>query len=204
MISVLIVDDHPVVREGMETMLSTRKGFSVVGLCADGESAVKFCRAKGCPDVIVCDIRMPKMDGFEMITRLRRFYPEVKVLLLAGMPLVIEVEKASSVGARGYLPKSVDPDVLAAAIVRIASDPTAFVQDETEIVEPDPILSAREAEVLEYLRIGKTRDEIATILGVGLETVKTHVKRILVRLDVPNTPAAVNRAYELGIIKAQV
>jgi len=109
MISVLIVDDHPVVREGLETMLSTRKGFSVVGLCADGESAVKFCRAKGCPDVIVCDIRMPKMDGFEMIARLRRFYPDAKVLLLAGMPLVIEVEKAASVGAKGYLPKSVDP-----------------------------------------------------------------------------------------------
>ena len=91
MISIVIVDDHPIVREGMEAMLLSERGFKVNALAEDGEDAVSICRVNK-PDVVLCDIRMPVMDGFETLGRLRRIHPDINVLMLAGMPLKDEEE----------------------------------------------------------------------------------------------------------------
>ena len=198
MISIVIVDDHPIVREGMEAMLLSERGFKVNALAEDGEDAVSICRVNK-PDVVLCDIRMPVMDGFETLGRLRRIHPDINVLMLAGMPLKDEEERARAMGAKGYLPKSVDIRILVSAIRDIASGAADFVCEEfTSAKSP---LSGRELEVLKLLASGKQRDEIAAALGIGAESVKTHLKGIMNKLDCPNAASSVSKAYELGILR---
>ena len=123
-----------------------------------------------------------------------------RILLLAGMPLKAEAERAKRLGANGYLPKSVNQTRLMDAIRFVVTRPDDFMEEST-LDEPSSLLSPREREVLEYMRIGKTREIIAQILGIGLETVRSHIKNILTKLDAENSAAAVNRAYELGILR---
>lgn len=198
MISILIVDDHPMVREGLAAMLTSERLFSVAAPVGNGEAAVAACR-KAKPDVILCDIRMPGMDGFETLAKLKRFHPDVNVLLMAGMPLKAEETRARAEGARGYLPKSVNLKLLVAAIKSIAAGVDGFVCEEFQ--SAPSALTARELDVLRELSSGKTREQVAAALAVGAESVKTHMKSILVKLDCPNATAAVSKAYELGILR---
>lgn len=197
MIKVMIVDDHPVVRDGLEAMLESVRGFAVCASFGDGESAVAAV-AKAQPDLVVLDIRLPGMDGFATLEKMRRRLPDVKVLLLAGMPLGEELERARQAGAAGYLPKNVAHTRLLAAM-RAAVEGGPF--QEEELPKVPNMLTAREMTVLKYLAMGKTREEVGIILGVSAETVKTHSKSIQVKLDAPNTVGAVSRAYELGILR---
>ncbi len=200
MIDIMIIDDHPVVRDGMSAMLENESDFSVVCAAKSGEDAVDFVRQHGEPSIVVSDIRMPGMDGFETLAKMRRFYPEIRVLLLAGMPLKVEEEKARAEGARGYLPKSLDWERLVAAI-RFAAKDGDFIADDFDEPKVGP-LSRREIDVLSYIAQGKTHEEIGIIGGISAETVRTHMKSILRKLDCANAPAAVSRAYELGILRA--
>ena len=194
-IRILIVDDHPMVREGLAAMLESEEGFAVVGLAANGEEALsKVAAAK--PDVILSDVRMPKLDGFAMLARLKG----AKVLLLAGMPLKDEEQRARDLGAKGYLPKDVDQDRLSDAIREIAAKDDVFVCDAFQ--SAPSLLTARELDVLKHLAKGLQRDQIAAALGIGPESVKTHLKGIMVKLHVPNATSAVGRAFELGILRA--
>ncbi len=200
MIDIMIIDDHPVVRDGMSAMLENESDFSVVCAAKSGEDAVDFVRQHGEPSIVVSDIRMPGMDGFETLAKMRRFYPEIRVLLLAGMPLKVEEEKARAEGARGYLPKSLDWERLVAAI-RFAAKDGDFIADDFDEPKVGP-LSRREIDVLSYIAQGKTHEEIGIIGGISAETVRSHMKSILRKLDCANAPAAVSRAYELGILRA--
>ena len=168
---------------------------------ASAEEALALCGKKGPPDVVVTDVHMPGgMTGLELLSRMKKSYPSARVILLAGMPLKSEVDEAKSNGAAGYMPKSSKRGVLAAAIRRVAADPAAFVEE--GYVQPKTILSAREAEILRYMAMGKTREEIAIILGIGFETVRTHTKNLITKLDATNSAGAVSRAYELGLLRA--
>ena len=197
MIRIMIVDDHPVVREGLEAMLESAKGFRVVASAADGESAVAQVE-KANPDILVLDIRLPGMDGFATLEAIRKTRPDQKALLLAGMPLKAELTRAHEMGASGYLPKNVDHRRLLAALRTISED--GEFQEEA-LPEVPSMLTAREVEVLKYLALGKTREEVGIILGIALETVRTHTKSIQVKLDATNTTGAVSRAYELGLLR---
>lgn len=199
MISILIVDDHPMVREGLGAMLATESGFEVAGMVADGAEAVEFCRGRK-PDLVLCDIRMPVMDGFGLLAELRRLDPSAKVLMFAGMPLKDEEARARELGAKGYLPKSVDIRVLTESIRGIAAGTVDFACE--EFVAAPSALSARELQVLKLLARGRQRDEIAAELGIGAESVKTHLKGIMTKLGCPNATSAVGKAYELGILRA--
>ena len=194
-IRILIVDDHPMVREGLAAMLESEEGFAVVGLAANGEEALATAAATH-PDVILSDVRMPKLDGFAMLERLKG----AKVLLLAGMPLKDEEQRARDLGAKGYLPKDVDQDRLSDAIREIAAKDDVFVCDAFQAAPS--LLTARELDVLKHLAKGLQRDQIAAALGIGPESVKTHLKGIMVKLHVPNATSAVGRAFELGILRA--
>lgn len=197
MIRIMIVDDHPVVREGLEAMLESAKGFRVVASAADGETAVEKV-AKANPDILVLDIRLPGMDGFATLEAIRKERSDQKALLLAGMPLKAELSRAREMGASGYLPKNVDHRRLLDALRTIAAG--GPFQEET-LPEVPSMLTAREMDVLKYLALGKTREEVGLILGIALETVRTHTKSIQVKLDASNTTGAVSRAYELGILR---
>ena len=194
-IRILIVDDHPMVREGLAAMLESEEGFAVVGLAANGEEALsKVAAAK--PDVILSDVRMPKLDGFAMLARLKG----AKVILLAGMPLKDEEQRARDLGAKGYLPKDVDQDRLSDVIREIAAKDDVFVCDAFQ--SAPSLLTARELDVLKHLSKGLQRDQIAAALGIGPESVKTHLKGLMVKLHAPNATSAVGRAFELGILRA--
>lgn len=194
-IRILIVDDHPMVREGLAAMLESEEGFAVVGLAANGEEALSQVAAAK-PDVILSDVRMPKLDGFAMLARLKG----AKVLLLAGMPLKDEEQRARDLGAKGYLPKDVDQDRLSDAIREIAAKDDVFVCDAFQ--SAPSLLTARELDVLKHLAKGLQRDQIAAALGIGPESVKTHLKGLMVKLHAPNATSAVGRAFELGILRA--
>jgi len=198
MTSVVIADDHPMVREGLEAMLASEGGFDVVALAANGEEAVaKVSELK--PDVLLSDVRMPKLDGFAALEHVKRISPSTQVLLLAGMPLKGEEARAREGGAAGYLPKDVDQDRLCAAI-RAAATGGEFASVEFQSA-PSP-LTGREMDVLVLVAQGRQRDQIAAELGIGAESVKTHLKGIMNKLGCPNSTSAVGKAYELGILRA--
>ena len=199
MISLMIVDDHPMVREGLAAMLESERDFTVSALAATGEEAVAIGRMSR-PDVVMSDIRMPGMDGFGVLAKLRELRPDVRVLLMAGMPLKEEEERAREEGARGYLPKNVDQDRLVAALRAIAADEADFVCEEFQ--SAPSTLTARELDVLRLVAKGNQRAAIAATLGIGEESVKTHLKGIMTKFNCPNATSAVSRAYELGILRA--
>lgn len=199
MISILIADDHPMVREGLAAMLESEDGFRVAAMAPNGESAVGAALRER-PDVVLSDVRMPKMDGFSMLAEMRSRCPGTRVLLLAGMPLKEEEARARELGASGYLPKDVDLDRLSAAIREIAARGDVFVREEFHAA-PSP-LTAREMDVLRLVAQGKQREQIASELGIGPESVKTHMKGMMTKLGCPNATSVVGRAYELGILRA--
>ena len=198
MISIMIVDDHPMVREGLAAMLESEEGFEVVALAPNGEAALGIAEEKR-PGVVLSDVRMPKMDGFTMLSHMLKVAPSARVILLAGMPLREEEARAEAEGAAGYLPKDVDQDRLSEAI-KIAAAGGAFVREQFQ--STPSLLTVREMDVLRLLAQGKQRDQIAAALGIGAESVKTHLKGIMNKLACPNATSAVGRAYELGILRA--
>ena len=198
MISIMIVDDHPMVREGLAAMLESERDFSVSALAATGEEAVAI-GGMSKPDIVLSDIRMPGIDGFGVLAKLKAQHPDIRVLLRAGMPLKEEEARAREEGARGYLPKNVDQARLVTAIRAIAADETGFVCEEFEAAPST--LTGRELDVLKLVAKGNQRDAIAAALGIGAESVKTHLKGIMTKLGCPNATSAVSRAYELGILR---
>ncbi len=199
MISIVIVDDHPMVREGLEAMLMSEDGFNVVALASNGQDALAKIEELR-PQIVLSDVRMPKRDGFSMLEELVKLNLGVKVILLAGMPLKEEEYRARQNGAFGYLPKDVNQDRLSQAIKAVANGEEAFAC-ETFQSQPSP-LTAREMEVLKLVAQGNQRDQIAVALGIGSESVKTHLKGIMTKLNCPNATSAVGRAYETGILRA--
>ena len=199
MMTIMIVDDHPLVREGMASMLENESDFKVTASVASGAEAVAWCKENSAPDVVVSDIRMPGMDGFETLAKLQRTHPDIRMLMLAGMPLKAEEEKARAAKARGYLPKSIDWERLVAAI-RLAAKKGEFIAESFDEVKTGP-LSPRETEIVRYISQGKTHEEIGIILGISSETLRSHTKSIQRKLDCTNSASAVTRAFELGILR---
>ena len=196
---VMIVDDHPMVREGLEAMLAAA-GFDIAASEESGEAAIAAFRAKIKPDVVLMDIRMPGgKNGFDTLKEMKVFYPDLDVILMAGMPLAEEIELAKELGARGYLPKTMKPKDLAAAIRRIREDSHAFMEEAYR--PPESPLSTREMEVLRYLAEGKSTEETAIILGISHETAKSHAKSIRFKLGCSTTTLAVATAFRKGLLR---
>ncbi len=199
MISLMIVDDHPMVREGLAAMLSSEDGFEVLGVAESVEKALALCREKK-PDLALCDIRMPVEDGFCFLDRVTREKLSTRVLLLAGMPLKEEEARAKEQGAVGYLPKSIEQEKLSDMICAIMAHQLDFAAEE---FRPAPsTLTVREMDVLRLVAKGMQREQIAAELGIGHESVKTYMKNILTKMHAPNATSAVGHAYELGILRA--
>lgn len=199
MISVLIVDDHPIIREGLSTMFASRSRFAVAGTAASAYEALDYCRTKGLPDVILSDVVMPRRDGIWLLGQMLKEFPKAKVLLLAGMPRAEEEEWARSHGAKGYVSKGMDTIALADAVAGIASGLLEFVTDSYVPVKSP--FTDKQLETLKYLALGKTREEIAMIQGCAPETIKCRITEIRRKMDASNVTAAVFRAQEMGYIR---
>jgi DNA-binding NarL/FixJ family response regulator len=206
-VRVLIVDDHPVVRQGLRTFLATRAGFEVVGEAGDGEAAVAEA-ARLRPDVILMDLVMPGVDGLEAIGRIRSADPSARILVLTSFASQEQVLPALRRGAAGYLLKDAAPAEVEAAIRAVHRgegllDPavTATVLAEVARPEADPgvgALTPREREVLALLGRGLTNAAIARELFVAEKTVKTHVSSILAKLRLADRTQAALYAARLG------
>ncbi len=206
-IRLLIVDDHPVVRDGLRGMFAGETDFEVVGEAADGAEAVT--RAEGLePDVILMDLRMPGLDGVSAIRWLADRSVTSHVLVLTTYETDREVLDAIDAGATGYLLKDAPREELfravrAAARGEAVLSPSVATRLVSQVREPlrEP-LSQRELEVLELVARGTTNREAASRLYISEATVKTHLLHIYAKLGVNDRAAAVAEAFERGLLTA--
>lgn len=195
----LVIDDHAVVREGLEAMLGADPSFEHIATAASTEEALPLCDEFR-PDVILLDLRMPESDGFNALEIIHHRWPSIRVLVLSAGATPAEVKLALRNGASGYLSKSADRATLTAAIHAVARGELVFPKDSTVSPLDRGIVSARELEVLRHLGRGLSTHELGTVLGISPETVKSHIKAIFQKLDVTDRAEAVSRAYELGLL----
>jgi DNA-binding NarL/FixJ family response regulator len=201
-ITCLIVDDHEVVREGLRLSLSRASHIRVVGEAPDGETAVALAERRR-PDVVVMDIRMPGMDGLDATRLLRERAPDVPVILFTAYSDRPLLSRGIESGAKGYVLKEASHDTLLKAIEKVASGetfvdpalmPSFLGKDQTDM------LTAREREILQLLADGMSNADVAQKLFISQETVKSHVRHILTKLEADTRTQAVAIALREAII----
>lgn len=207
-IQIVIVDDHPVVREGLAGMLAGQADFVVVGMAADGAEAVAL-DARLAPDVILMDLRMPGIDGVGAIQAIKRQRPLANILVLTTYDSDADIVRAVEAGATGYLLKDTPREELFRA-VRAASRgesvlaPAVAARLMTRMRAPaEEALSSREIEVLQLVSTGNSNREIGKALHISTATVKTHLIHIFDKLGVNDRTSAVTAALERGIISLE-
>jgi DNA-binding NarL/FixJ family response regulator len=206
-ISVLIADDHLVVREGLDAMLHSSDEFEIVGQAVDGLEALRLVEELR-PDVVLIDVQMPKMDGIEATRRITQQVPATNVVILSSFDEDDYIYKAIQAGARGYVLKDIDLnallDVIRAAAQGESVLPPAIA---TKLVEhisaqrTQVTLTQREQEVLCLLAKGLRNKEIASQLNITERTVKSHVANIIAKLGVSSRTEAVSQALKEGRVK---
>jgi DNA-binding NarL/FixJ family response regulator len=204
-IRVMIVDDHPVVRNGLSGMFAGEEEFEVVGEASDGSEAVRRARALT-PDVILMDLRMPEMDGVSAIAALTAAGVRARVLVLTTYDTDSDVLAAIEAGATGYLLKDAPPNELFKAVRAAASGETVLsptvasrVVGQMRAPNQEPI-SQRELEVLELVAQGTSNRDAAARLFISEATVKTHLMHIYGKLGVNDRAAAVAEAFNRGLL----
>ena len=207
-IGLLIVDDHPVVRDGLSGMFASTAEFSVLGQAGDGAEAVRLAEALR-PDVILMDLRMPGLDGVAAITELARRGVAARVLVLTTYDTDSDVLAAVEAGATGYLLKDAPRAELVRAVRAAANGeavlaPSVAARLMSRVRTPDVTveepLSARELEVLGLVAAGNTNREAAARLFISEATVKTHLLHIYEKLGVSDRAAAVAEAFNRGLL----
>jgi two-component system NarL family response regulator len=204
-IKLLVVDDHLVVRMGLKAILELEPDMSVVGEASNGEMALEAC-ARYQPDVVLMDIRMPKMDGIECTQYLCSLYPKKRVLLLTTFDDAHDIKIALQAGASGCLFKDADPALLVQAIREIHGG-ERFIQKSVEKRLKEsidiPRLTEGQLSVLRCLVKGYTNSDIALTLGITISGVRRYMEEIFKKLNVADRTEAVAVAIKEHIIKDQ-
>ncbi len=216
-IRVLVVDDQRVVREGLTMLLGLLEGLEVAGSAADGEEALAQVAALQ-PDLVLMDLNMPRVDGIEATRRIAAEHPHVPVVVLTTYTDQERVLAALRAGARGYLTKDADPGEIQRAVTSAASG-SAHLDAEVQrlLLEalrsgqafgvPTPTgatpedLTAREADVVRLIALGRSNSEIADELVVSLSTVKTHVNHVFAKTGLRDRAQLVGYAYRTGLVE---
>jgi DNA-binding NarL/FixJ family response regulator len=220
-IRVLLADDQPLLRHGFAMILSAQADIEVIGEAADGAEAVRLTRLLR-PDVVLMDVRMPGMDGIEATRNITLASPATRVIILTTFDVDEYAFDGLRAGASGFLLKNARPDELLAGVRSVATGDAVLAPSTTrrvldafagdfvsrpasEAAEPDVLgaLTARELDVFTEMAAGSTNKEIAQRLHLSETTVKTHVVRILAKLDLRDRTQAVIFAYERGIKRPQ-
>jgi DNA-binding NarL/FixJ family response regulator len=202
-ITCLIVDDHEVVREGLRLALSRSTHVRVVGEAGDGESAVALVERRR-PDVVLMDIRMPGMDGLDATRMIVERKPETAVIIFTAYSERALLARGLESGARGYLLKESAHDTLLRAIEKVATgdsfvDP-ALMPSVLAAKDREELLTAREREILRLLADGMSNSDVAAKLFISQETVKSHVRHILTKLEADTRTHAVAIALRESMI----
>lgn len=202
--SIMIVDDHKIVRMGLKSLIAAESDLDVVGEAEDGTIAVKQA-LKLKPDIVIMDLVMPKKDGVATTQELHEKLPETKVLVLTSYSTTDTIAAALAAGACGAVMKSSDDNDLLAAIRTIAAGRT-FISPEVKgllaVDPPAPTLSPRQQEVLQSLVKGFNNTEIASQLGISRTVVKEHVETLLVKLGAANRTELTAIAIRKNLLKA--
>jgi NarL family two-component system response regulator YdfI len=211
-IRLLIADDHLIVRQGLRLILETEPGFELIGEASDGAEAVQLATELQ-PDVILMDLRMPRVDGITAIKQLRVEQPQIEIVILTTFNEDELMREGLQAGARGYLLKDTDRATLFNSI-RAASRGETLLRPEIvqQLLSPTPIkeealkpkeqtiLTDREIEVLESVARGDTSKQVAHRLGITERTVKAHLTSIYNKLGVDSRAAAVSEAMKQGLL----
>jgi DNA-binding NarL/FixJ family response regulator len=201
-IRILIVDDHHIVRQGLAALLKTVPGFEVVGEASDGEQAVELHR-KHRPDVTLMDLRLPKMNGVEAITKIRQEFTAARIVVLTTFDGDEDIYRALQAGAKGYLLKGMDLAELSEAIRTVHAGRTRIpprVAEKLAERMSGATLTAREMEVLRLIVAGKSNKDIGNALFISEATVKTHVNSLLSKMGVEDRTQAATTALQRGLV----
>lgn len=203
-IGLLIVDDHPVVREGIAGMFAAQPGrFRVLGTAADGAEGVQQAAALS-PDVVLMDLQMPVLDGVRAMQQILAAQPTIRVLVLTTYATDADIAAALDAGATGYLLKDTPRDALYEAVEAAARGQprmSARVVEHLMAQRSADALTEREREVLRLAAQGHTNKAIGKVLHISEATVKTHLKHIYSKLNVPDRASAVATALQRGLIR---
>jgi DNA-binding NarL/FixJ family response regulator len=208
-IRLVVVDDHALFRRGLISLLEEMPEFVVIGEAANGQEALEKV-TKNKPDVLLLDINMPVMDGIQAIEAIHKIYPAQKILMLTISQNDDDLLDAIVAGANGYLLKNTEPDILRSTIKQIFAGNAVLSPEITNKVlqavrrskteRSRGLLSDREIDVLKCLARGQTTSQIASTLFISENTVKTHIRHILEKMEVNNRAEAVARASQMDLI----
>lgn len=213
--TILLVDDHGIVRQGMATLLSTTDDLTVVGEAGDGLQAIEIARELT-PDVVVLDILMPGMTGVAVIPELRAVSPRSKIAVLTSSEDNELAFAAIEAGAHAFLLKSMAGDEILLAIRRVIHDEVVIHPQVTQRIlglvrtmrqpriDPFAVLSERERDVLRSLAQGASNARLAETLAISIKTVKTHIGKILDKLELTDRTEAVAFAWRHGLIQQEI
>jgi len=209
-LKVMIVDDHPVVRKGLQMCLARQDRIKIVGEACDGDEALRKARELA-PDIILMDISMPGMNGLAVTELLRKEVPNVKVLILTMHNNREYIFRIIQAGAHGYVSKGAAPDELVRAIQAVCDGEPFFSPEVARAAlsqfvssggkkEPFAQLTQREREVLALIADGQSNKEIANQLGIGVRTIETHRERIMRKLGIHTIAGLTRFAIMSGVV----
>ena len=210
-ITVLLADDHLVVREGLRALLKSESDIEVVGEARDGRRAVQLTKAL-LPDVVVMDIAMPLLNGLEATRQILKAVPATRVLILSAHSDDEYVEQTAAMGAAGYLIKQTSADLLARAIREVHAGKTVFsppistrlFDRRQRSPEGVPRLSSREMEVLQLIAEGKANKQAAAEMGISIKTVEKHRQSVMSKLNIHDTAGLTRYAIATGVIESTI
>ena len=202
-IRVLLADDHAIVRNGVAQILNEERGMGVVAEAADGEQAVElFARIR--PDVALVDLRMPKLEGVQVVEQIREQFPDAAIVILTTYDTDNDIERALRAGAKAYLVKDVSPQDLVACVRAVHAGRTWVspkVAAKLVARVTNVRITRRELAVLRLLAAGNSNREIGDALGISDGTVKIHVTHLFAKLDVTSRTEAINIALRRGLVR---
>jgi DNA-binding NarL/FixJ family response regulator len=212
-IKVLVVDDHPVVRKGLQTCLARQERLTVVGEAADGDEALLKTRSLS-PDIVLMDIDLPRMNGLTVTELLRKEAPDLKILVLSVHSNKDYIFRIIQAGAHGYVSKEASPEELVRAIESVCDGEPFFSPEIARAAlnqlinnggrkDPFAQLTDREREVLALIAEGRSNKEVANQLGIGVRTIETHRERIMRKLGIHTIAGLTRFAIQNGVISLE-
>jgi DNA-binding NarL/FixJ family response regulator len=208
MIKIIIADDHQLFRDGLKALISGQPDFLILGSVGNGQELVEALERGPLPDVVLLDLSMPVIDGFEVLRQVKGKFRSVRFIVISMHDDGIYISKCVRSGAHGYLLKNTDNEELFTALRKVYEGEKYFNDEIKELMiqnlalEGDNYrpLSDRESQVLVYVSQGKTTKEIASILFVSVRTVETHRVNMMKKLEVQNTAELISKATQLRLI----
>lgn len=199
---IMVVDDHPIVRQGLVALINTEPGMTVIAEASDGGQAVALFKQHR-PDITLMDLRLPVLSGVEATTAIRKEYPQARIIILTTYDGDEDIYRALQAGAQSYLLKDMFGEELLQAIRTVHAGlrriPAAVAERLAERINSQA-LTARELEVLKLIVKGKSNKEIGADLSISEATVKTHINNILSKLGVSDRTQAATTALQRGIV----